>query len=348
MDENRISFLAECDSQAKILYTFWYQPIFLISPYQKMLGDLFCTSQKERIMQMVSDTFAREDEMVCEETLTMISPEVDVSICMLAAHGKVLVLGFGRAAFPQIFSYGAGKDILHRFMKVVCASDTDLLTKSEITIRDQFEQIHKLNNDLVNTQRQLKKLNQELRHLNTALSNRLVKDPLTGLVSRYQYGDEITRAINADPGKLGIFTFLDLDEFKAVNDNFGHKAGDQFLKVFAQRLTRLPFENLICMRIAGDEFGLYIHGYEAVGEKETGEIWEGMMERVLNEPIDTGWSVSEVRCSAGMAVYGRDTDHVYELIDYADFAMYEAKKSGKNKYSVFDRNRYGQQKTAAR
>ena len=277
---------------------------------------------------------------VCSEAFMMISPETEISMCMQAAQGKVLVLGFGQAAFPHGCASRLAKDILHRFMKVVCASDTELLTKSEITIRDQFEQIHKLNNDLVNTQRQLKKANQELNHLNEELNNRLVKDPLTGLVSRYQYGAEITCAVSDAPDKLGIFVFIDLDEFKKINDTLGHQAGDQFLKSFAHRLSQLPFENLICMRIAGDEFGLYIHGYDSVGPEETGAVWEAIKVKVLKELIDTGAGKREARCSAGMAVYGRDTNHVYELIDYADFAMYAAKNAGKNMFSVFDKKSY--------
>ena len=344
MSESGTSFLVECDKDSNILYTFWYQPPFLISPYQKMLGDLFSEAQKERVLRTVREAFAQKEMSACSETFRMISPETEISMCMHATQGKVLVLGFDQAALPRGCASGTVKDILHRFMKVVCASDTELLTKSEITIRDQLEQIQKLNNDLVNTQRQLKKLNQELNRLNEELNNRLVKDPLTGLVSRYQYGEEIMRAISAAPGKLGIFVFIDLDEFKKINDTWGHQAGDQFLKTFANRLNQLPFENLICMRIAGDEFGLYIHGYDSVGPEETGAIWDAIKQKVLKEIIDTGAGRREARCSAGMAVYGRDTNHVYELIDYADFAMYAAKNAGKNMFSVFDKESYMESK----
>ena len=340
MSESGTSFLVECDSDSKILYTFWYQPPFLISPYQKMLGDLFSEAQRERVLRTVREAFTQKEMYVCSEAFMMISPETEISMCMQAMQGKVLVLGFDQAALPHGCASGTVKDILHRFMKVVCASDTELLTKSEVTIRDQFELIQKLNNDLVNTQRQVKKANQELNHLNEELNNRLVKDPLTGLVSRYQYGEEIIRAISTAPSKLGIFVFIDLDEFKKINDTLGHQAGDQFLKSFAHRLRQLPIENLICMRIAGDEFGLYIHGYDSVGPEETGAIWQAIKEKVLKEMIDTGVGKREAKCSAGMAVYGRDTNHVYELIDYADFAMYAAKKAGKNMFSVFDKESY--------
>jgi PleD family two-component response regulator len=135
-----------------------------------------------------------------------------------------------------------------RFMEALKASDTDFMTGNEPVIREQFVKIQKLNSDLVNTQRQLKKANSALNRLNQDLNNRLVRDALTGLVSRYQYRQEIELAISRAPEKRGIFTFVDLDDFKRINDTYGHAAGDRYLKEFADRLGRLPFDSLICMR----------------------------------------------------------------------------------------------------
>ena len=187
-----------------------------------------------------------------------------------------------------------------------------------------------------------------LNRVNRDLDNRLVRDALTGLVSRYQYRQEIELAISLAPEKRGIFTFVDLDDFKRINDTYGHAAGDRYLKEFADRLGRLPFENIICMRIAGDEFGFYIHGYDTVEKADIRAIWDRMKELVLKRPVQLGDVQEKVFCSAGMAVYGRDTENVYELIEYADFAMYEAKKSGKNSFSEFDPERYRKAKASKR
>lgn len=91
----------------------------------------------------------------------------------------------------------------------------------------QFGKIQTLNNELINTRRLLEKANAQLNTLNETLNNRLVKDALTGLVSRYQYRAEMEFFIAKNPGKPGVFTFMDitLDNFKGVNDNYGHGAG---------------------------------------------------------------------------------------------------------------------------
>ncbi|MFA6783922.1 MAG: diguanylate cyclase, partial [Sphaerochaeta sp.] len=126
---------------------------------------------------------------------------------------------------------------------------------------NNFEQIQLLNNELVNAQRKLQKANIQLKHLNEELNNRLVKDPLTSLVRCYQYRSEIDRTISLQPKMLGLFAFIDIDDFKHINDTLGHAAGDQYLMEFARRLQSLDFGMAtICMRIAGDEFGLYLHG----------------------------------------------------------------------------------------
>ena len=103
---------------------------------------------------------------------------------------------------------------------------------------------------------------------------------------------------------------------------------------------------MICMRIAGDEFGLYIHGYDNVAEDDILEIWTKIKEIVLTDPIALGSDVKSINCSAGMAVYGKDTTDIYDLIEYADFAMYEAKNSGKNSHSQFSLDRYKTKKTS--
>ncbi|MFA7363729.1 MAG: GGDEF domain-containing protein [Aminobacteriaceae bacterium] len=338
--DNNTSFLFHCDGELNILQIFWYSPDHLVSPYQKKLGDLFSVSDMGRIDQAVKKALSRKDVLFCEGGFRIISPEAEVCLCMMSVGDHVLIHGIDSFVLEDKFPAAAVKDTIHRFMGVIRASDAAFMTGNENVVREQFERIQKLNSDLLNMQRQLKKANAMLNRLNKDLNNRLVKDALTGLVSRYQYRQEIEFAVSRAPGRSGIFTFIDLDDFKRINDTYGHRAGDIFLKEFADRLGRLPFDDLICMRIAGDEFGLYIHGYESVGEEDVQLIWDSIKERVLKEPVDLDGVKERFLCSAGMAVYGRDTEDIYELIEYADFAMYEAKKAGKNSFSQFDLERY--------
>jgi len=202
-----------------------------------------------------------------------------------------------------------------------------------------FENIQKLNNDLVNKQRELSKLNHELNRLNNILNNRLVKDPLTKLVSRYQYRDEILMQIDQHKDTYGLFWFIDVDDFKSINDNYGHKTGDQVLIQIAKRLNTLPFEDTVKMRIAGDEFGLYMANISSIKHEEIEAYYQQFKEHV-SAPILVDNIDKQITFSVGIAIYKRDTDELHVLIDYADFAMYQAKQKGKNQYIIFNLNEY--------
>lgn len=263
---------------------------------------------------------------------------------MLSIDSRVLVYGQDSSVFHEGCSAATMKEVVHKFMKSISMMNEDFIGDNERTIRTQFEQIQKLNSSLVNAQREISKANAKLNQVNEDLNNRLVKDALTGLVSRYQYRTEIQLAIAKAPDKQGIYGFIDIDNFKSVNDTYGHGVGDEFLKEFANRLMGLPYENMICMRIAGDEFGLYLYGYDEVRYADTADVWLKIKEHMLKEPIVLGETALPLRCSVGFSVFGRDTHNVYDLIEYADFAMYEAKKSGKNAYCDFSIERYRAQK----
>ncbi|MDR7870685.1 MAG: GGDEF domain-containing protein [Tissierellaceae bacterium] len=344
MTNNFVSFLVQCDKELNIVNTHWYNPVHLISPFQKKLADLFDPDEIGIIEESAQYTLNNNEIYNCNSSFTLRSPQVEVSLCMMSMDDKVLILGIENGIFECDSTFLFFRDIVHEFMNVLKSFDTNLVTENERTIQFQFEQIQKLNNNLLNTQRQLKKANSELNRLNTKLHNRLVEDALTGLVSRYQYIDEIQLTINKSPNKLGIFTFIDIDSFKNINDTHGHRAGDEFLIEFANRLKLISFENPICIRISGDEFGLYLHGYDTVDKNHILAIWEEIQRKILSKPIEVGYEILNVFCSAGMAIYNKDTNDIFDLIEYADFAMYQAKESGKNNYRQFNAEEYKEKK----
>lgn len=340
MDPSDVSFLFQGDRNLDLVSKYWYDPVYLISPYQNSLKDLFALKDRDRITELAMNAYSQEGNFIFGDGYEMLSPAVRVTICMMAKADRVFILGMNTGIFNNDVSSAPLRDLIRRLMGLIISADQDLMSDNMETVRGQFEEIQKLNNQLVNMQRQLKKSNAKLNHLNADLNNRLVKDELTGLVSRYQYREEIERAIAKERDKFGIFTFLDLDRFKKINDTFGHRTGDDYLKEFARRLKELPFENYIAMRISGDEFGLYIHGYHNVSEKEYRKVWEKIEEYVLRKPISFKFQKLKVLCSGGMAVYGKHTKDFFDLIEYADFAMYEAKNSKTDPFKSFNKQRY--------
>lgn len=202
-----------------------------------------------------------------------------------------------------------------------------------------FEEIQKLNNELVNKNREIAKISHKLKNMNELLSSRLIKDPLTDLVSRYQYADEIEGAINRFPDDAAFFAFIDIDNFKAVNDTYGHRIGDQYLIEFANRLKKLPLSNVVKLRISGDEFGLFVYGIDKLDSIYFDMFWHMFQDNILY-PITLENVDLSLEVSLGIAQYKTDAIHINEMIDYADFAMYLAKHSGKNKYCLFNKEEY--------
>ena len=340
VDSISTAFILRANKMGQILRVYWHQPIYLVSPFQKNVADLFIPDHEALIKDMLERAFQEKEAMFCQRALTIRSPEAQVSACFMASNDSVLITGLDLISLHIEHAEPVIKDMIFQMFKLIQGEDETLITDDERLARAQFEKIQKLNNDLLNMQRQLRKANAKLKQLNDDLNNRLVKDELTGLVSRYQYRTEIDMRIKAQPEKKGIFTFIDIDQFKQVNDQHGHRTGDVYLKSFARRLQALPFPDKICMRISGDEFGLYIHGYEQVLPEDISAIWQEIRRHVTGQPIEADGLKLSIFCSAGMAVYGEDTTEIYDLIEYADFAMYQAKRSGKNAYHRFSHEQY--------
>ena len=180
----------------------WW-PYRLPCPYRQSFPDLFIESDRDRIRVLAEEAFSQHRILACEETFRTITPETSVSICLMAMGDKLLVHGLDTAVLSPEFPVAILQELVHRFMKVVHLSDKELFTESDQMVRSQFEQIQKLNNNLVNLQRQLQKTNQQLNRANQDLNNRLVMDALTGLISRYQYREEIEKLIRTDPESQG-------------------------------------------------------------------------------------------------------------------------------------------------
>jgi diguanylate cyclase (GGDEF)-like protein/PAS domain S-box-containing protein len=169
----------------------------------------------------------------------------------------------------------------------------------------------------------------------TELLYRVSHDLLTGLANRQLLGDRLQQMIaRAVREQDAIWVmFIDLDGFKAVNDNVGHRIGDEFLKTVAERLRGCVREVDTVARIHGDEF--LIAFAEAGDPVLTNALVRRVMQRVA-EPIRAGGHEFSIRCSAGIAKYPSDADSADQLIDCADMAMYKAKQLGRNNVQFFD------------
>ncbi|EOV0105235.1 diguanylate cyclase [Vibrio vulnificus] len=166
----------------------------------------------------------------------------------------------------------------------------------------------------LSVERELKRLNYVANH-----------DPLTGLANRSHAFQSLQT--EHDQGKDQYLLFLDLDGFKAVNDQFGHAIGDDLLRVVAKRLKNSVFNRDLVARLAGDEFLIGIrdaHTYVPVVER--------ILEQ-LQQPISIDGCLCDVTASIGVSHWAvKDGVSLEERIHHADEAMYVAKRLGKNQY----------------
>jgi len=175
----------------------------------------------------------------------------------------------------------------------------------------------------------------EQKRLETQLSHQAFHDALTGLPNRTYFTEQVTAAIARArrSGQGMVVVYLDLDDFKVINDTFGHGVGDRLLVEVARRLRAAVRASDLAARVGGDEFNLLLEGL-------TDEIAADDMVRrllgVLSEPYRLGNDDVRVRATAGIAGLGGPDCTVEDLQRNADAALYEAKAEGKSRQAWFD------------
>jgi len=168
------------------------------------------------------------------------------------------------------------------------------------------------------------------------LAHQAFHDPVTGLPNRALFVERVRHAIargRREGRGLGV-VFIDLDDFKIINDSLGHAAGDEVLQQVAQRLDQAVRASDTAARFGGDEFAVLLEDVDGV--QEAADTAERIMD-ALGLPLTAGHNELSLRCSIGiaMAADGEPVD-ADELIRDADAAMYIAKRDGKGGYRVFE------------
>jgi diguanylate cyclase (GGDEF)-like protein/PAS domain S-box-containing protein len=174
-----------------------------------------------------------------------------------------------------------------------------------------------------------------LRHSQERLEHMAHYDPLTQLPNRTLLADRLNQsvALARRGGSLLGVCFLDLDGFKPVNDAHGHEIGDLLLIGVARRLELVLRGVDTVARLGGDEFVLLI---TTLGDLDELETIVGRIMEVLEQPFDIDGHSLQVSASIGITVYPLDDADPESLLRHADQAMYQAKRTGRSRYSLFD------------
>ena len=183
--------------------------------------------------------------------------------------------------------------------------------------------------------RRLQRSSAELEAARTEAQHRALHDPLTGLANRAMFQERLTHALER-LGKGGdpiALLALDLDRFKQVNDTLGHEAGDELLRQVAQRLAALLSDNDTLARLGGDEFVILQNAIKTVAQSQS--LSEQIIARI-SEPYRLAGTEVRIGVSIGVALAADAARDGLDLPARADFALYQAKESGRNQYRLYD------------
>ena len=161
-------------------------------------------------------------------------------------------------------------------------------------------------------------------------------DPLTGLPNRQLLDDRMRQMIalaRRERSRIGVL-FIDLDQFKPINDRCGHAVGDTLLRAAAQRMCQTVRESDTVVRIGGDEFVVLLADIAAAATAL--EIAEKIRLAMLEPFADGDGDTHAISCSIGVVLYPQHADNLRDLLRLSDQAMYQAKSAGKNAVRLFE------------
>lgn len=161
-------------------------------------------------------------------------------------------------------------------------------------------------------------------------------DSLTKIPNRVFFFEKLNNLIkiNKVQNKKGALIYIDIDNFKTLNDNLGHHFGDMILKLFSQLITTLLGTYGELARLGGDEFVILIYDFNDI--KEIEKICNKIHE-CIREPFEVMDNQIYITASLGVAVFPDDSSDINELLKFCDFAMYKSKHKGKNMCTFFDK-----------
>lgn len=176
-------------------------------------------------------------------------------------------------------------------------------------------------------------LNDQLAATNTRLQHQASHDPLTGLRNRRGTLDELDRLlVHATPEHPVGLLFMDLDRFKAVNDALGHRGGDRFISIIADRMSRSIEAGCFAGRMGGDEFVIMLPNLDQAASVAVANRIVG----VLAQPVHAEGREMPSSVSIGVATAPDHGTTASEVLRHANAALYRAKAAGRNRVEVFD------------
>lgn len=177
-----------------------------------------------------------------------------------------------------------------------------------------------------------------IHRIKTELSHweeRAVKDPLTGIYNRAFFEERVNVLLNSDEVKHGALIFIDIDNFKWVNDHMGHTMGDAVLRYIAQQMKQCVRSTDIVARYGGDEFVIFLKNINSMDAliKKLNRLKTLLSDSFFNDELN-----GHISASIGVALFPEDAKDYQSLLKKADETVYSSKKMGKNQFTFYQEN----------
>ncbi|MCK4704632.1 MAG: GGDEF domain-containing protein [Gammaproteobacteria bacterium] len=273
---------------------------------------------------------------------------------MSASHGSVLSNLTWRNEFHAFEKIVMGRDVVSSYLPLYDTRTREVVAVVELysDVTDLVTRIHRTRNQvifgalacfglllgalyilMVRADRLIRRQHDALTDANAKISRLAYTDAVTHLPNRHRFDQALEAQIlhcrRHDEGFALLY--LDIDGFKAINDDHGHGAGDAILAVIAQRLQRAVRETDMVFRIGGDEFALLMPG--TITPEAASLVVENLLDKMVR-PIEISEQTLSLSASIGISCYPKSATNAKTLIELADAAMYRAKARGKNCYET--------------
>lgn len=260
---------------------------------------------------------------------------VRISKSMLMVLELATIIAFIYSIYHTFENQFLNLDLIYYVVQFVLFLVLSIILASvhQINVNRYFS-VEKKYREVIEKNKEIELLNHVIKKSEEQAKDIAYHDILTGLPNRYYLTTSLKRIIDQCKCKdrfLGVF-FMDLDDFKLINDTMGHDIGDELLKMVARRLKNSMRENDLVARIGGDEFIILI---ENLGEYQEMDTIANQILDCFKQPYNLDGQKCYITTSLGLAICPTDGDDGETLIKHADIAMYKAKEKGKNQYVRF-------------
>ena len=240
---------------------------------------------------------------------------------------QTLALLFKNFNINQVQSCLEKKESWQREVRLSSTTQYYLLTISRLNLDTEHSSLLSI---VLNDISHLKQAQQKLKKI-------AITDAVTQLKNRFALNEQLKLQLASPKPQPFTIIMIDLDHFKAINDQLGHDEGDRLLRSVANILHQTTEQQAIIAdiyRIGGDEFIIWVH--QNMTEQKISKLYHHILKQ-FNQ-IPNKWKKLSLGCSMGVARYPYDTQNPEELLRFADIAMYHAKKQGRNQFQIFSQS----------